>query len=68
MIRLGWASVANTVITTVQDLLGLGHEARMNTPEHGRRAELVLAPVARRSDRGRGAQLLEMTAIYGRRP
>jgi len=32
MIRLGWASVADTAITTVQDLLSLGHESRMNTP------------------------------------
>ena len=32
LIRLAWASVAHTAITTVQDLLSLGHEARMNTP------------------------------------
>jgi len=32
MIRLAWASVANTAITTAQDLLGLGNEARMNLP------------------------------------
>jgi 4-alpha-glucanotransferase len=32
MIRLAWASVANTAMTTAQDLLGLGHEARMNLP------------------------------------
>jgi 4-alpha-glucanotransferase len=32
LIRLGWASVADTAITTVQDLLSLGHESRMNTP------------------------------------
>jgi 4-alpha-glucanotransferase len=32
LIRLGWSSVADTAITTVQDLLGLGHDARMNTP------------------------------------
>lgn len=32
LIRLGWASVANTAVTTVQDLLSLGHAARMNTP------------------------------------
>jgi 4-alpha-glucanotransferase len=32
MIRLAWASVANTAMTTAQDLLGLGHSARMNTP------------------------------------
>jgi 4-alpha-glucanotransferase len=32
LIRLAWASVADTAITTAQDLLGLGHAARMNTP------------------------------------
>jgi 4-alpha-glucanotransferase len=31
-IRLAWASVANTAIVPVQDLLGLGSEARMNLP------------------------------------
>jgi 4-alpha-glucanotransferase len=32
LIRLAWASVAHTAITPVQDLLGLGHASRMNTP------------------------------------
>ena len=32
MIRLAWASVADTAMTTAQDLLSLGHEARMNLP------------------------------------
>jgi 4-alpha-glucanotransferase len=32
MIRLAWASVANTAMTTAQDLLRLGHGARMNLP------------------------------------
>ncbi len=31
-IRTAWMSVADTAITTVQDLLGLGSEARMNLP------------------------------------
>jgi 4-alpha-glucanotransferase len=31
-IRLAWASVANVAITPLQDLLGLGSEARMNKP------------------------------------
>jgi 4-alpha-glucanotransferase len=31
-IRLAWASVANTAIIPMQDLLGLGNEARMNLP------------------------------------
>jgi 4-alpha-glucanotransferase len=32
LIRLAWASVARTAVTTAQDLLSLGHESRMNTP------------------------------------
>jgi 4-alpha-glucanotransferase len=32
MIRLALSSVANTAILPVQDLLGLGAEARMNKP------------------------------------
>jgi 4-alpha-glucanotransferase len=32
LIRLAWASVADTAIAPLQDLLGLGSEARMNTP------------------------------------
>lgn len=32
MIRIVWASVAHTAIVPVQDVLGLGTEARMNTP------------------------------------
>jgi len=32
LIRLAWSSVANTAIVPMQDLLGLGSEARMNLP------------------------------------
>jgi len=68
LIRLGWASVANTVITTVQDLLSLGHEARMNTPSTVGAPNWCwrLSPGALTD--AVAAQLLEMTAIYGRRP
>jgi len=31
-VRAVWASVANTAIAPMQDLLGLGNEARMNLP------------------------------------
>ncbi len=67
LIRLAWASVGNTAMTTVQDLLSLGHEARMNTPSTVGPPNwcwrllpgALTEPVARR--------LLELTAIYGRR-
>jgi 4-alpha-glucanotransferase len=32
LIRLAWASVADTAIAPLQDILNLGGEARMNTP------------------------------------
>ena len=32
MMRSAWASVSDTAIMQMQDLLGLGHEARINTP------------------------------------
>ncbi len=68
MIRLAWSSVANTTMTTPQDLLSLGHEARMNTPSTvgppnwcwRLRAGALTGEIAQR--------LLELTAIYGRKP
>ncbi len=67
MIRLAWASVANTAMTTAQDLLGLGHEARMNLPGtigppnwNWRFREGALT-------RDIAQRLEEMTTIYGRR-
>jgi 4-alpha-glucanotransferase len=68
LIRLGWASVANTAITTVQDLLSLGHESRMNTPSTVGAPNWCwrLSPGA--LTEAVAAHLLEMTAIYGRRP
>jgi 4-alpha-glucanotransferase len=68
LIRLAWASVANTAVTTVQDLLGLGHEARMNTPSTigppnwcwRLRSGALTEEIAE--------QLLALTAIYGRLP
>ncbi len=32
LIRLAWASIGQTAITTAQDLLSLGHATRLNTP------------------------------------
>ncbi len=32
LIRLGWSSIADTAITTVQDILNLGSDSRMNLP------------------------------------
>ena len=49
MIRAIMASVANLAIVPVQDLLGLGSEARMNRPGTADR-QLGVAPARRRAD------------------
>jgi 4-alpha-glucanotransferase len=68
LIRLAWSSVANTAVAPVQDLLSLGHHARMNTPSTlgppnwcWRLRDGALTPEL--ADR-----LLELTAVYGRLP
>ena len=65
LIRLALASVADTAIVPLQDVLGLGEQARMNTPGVGvgnwgwrLRAGHFHEATRRR--------LAEMTAIYGR--
>ncbi len=67
-IRLAWASVADTAIAPVQDLLSLGHEARMNTPSTFGPPNWCwrLLPGALTDDIA--ARLRELTFIYGRMP
>jgi 4-alpha-glucanotransferase len=68
LIRLAWGSVAHTAITTAQDLLGLGHGQRMNTP--GTVGEpnwgWRLPPGA--LDDGVADRLRDLTELYGRAP
>lgn len=68
LIRLGWASVAHTAMTTVQDLLSLGHDSRMNTPSTMGPPNWCwrLRPGALTDDIAE--RLRELTAIYGRLP
>jgi 4-alpha-glucanotransferase len=68
LIRLGWASAANTAMTTAQDLLSLGHAARMNMPSTVGPPNWCwrLRPGALTD--AIAARLLELTAIYGRMP
>ncbi len=68
LIRLAWASVSQTAMTTVQDLLRLGHEARMNTPGTSGPPDWCwrLAPGALTPE-GAG-RLHALTGIYGRLP
>ncbi len=68
LIRLAWASVAHTAITTAQDLLGLGHESRMNLPGTVGPPNWCwrLLPGALSDEIA--ARLRELTTIYGRCP
>jgi 4-alpha-glucanotransferase len=67
LVRLAMMSVADTVIFPVQDILGLGAEARMNIPGthkgnwRWRVLESQLAPEV-------GKNLCKLTEIYGRTP
>ena len=65
MIRAAWASVANTAVVPLQDVLGLGSRARMNLPASERgnwqwrfKAGALTSKI---SDR-----LRELTVLYGR--
>ena len=67
MIRMILMSVANVAITPVQDLLGLGSEARMNRPGSDRgNWSFRLAPNALTGELA--GRLRELTEIYGRGP
>jgi 4-alpha-glucanotransferase len=65
LVRLAMMSVANTVIIPMQDLLGLGQEARMNHPStthHNWEWRLSMAHITS----SLGEFLAEMTDTYGR--
>ncbi len=68
LIRLGWASVAQTAITTVQDLLSLGHEHRMNTPGTSGPPNWRWRLLPDALSLEVQVRLYELTAIYGRLP
>jgi 4-alpha-glucanotransferase len=67
MIRLALSSVSNQAVIPLQDILGLGADARMNTPGlsennwEWRFEESMLTSVIRE-------QLATLTALYGRAP
>ncbi len=68
LIRLAWASVANTAMTTAQDLLALGHDARMNMPSTVGPPNWCWRMLPGALDDAIAARLAELTAIYGRAP
>ena len=67
LIRLAWGSVADTAMTTVQDLLGLGQEARMNTPSTLGPPNWCWRLEPGTLTEGLACRLRELTAIYGRK-
>ena len=65
MIRLAQSSVADTAIIPMQDILGLGSEARMNIPSTiGLNWKWRLLPDQMKDEDAK--QLYEMTKVYGR--
>ena len=68
LIRLAWASIANTAMTTAQDVLSLDHEARMNLPSTVGPPNWCWRLTPGVLTDGIAARLLELTAIYGRKP
>ncbi len=68
LIRLGWASVARTAMTTAQDLLSLGSEARMNRPSTVGPPNWCWRMLPGQLSGEIAARLRELTAIYGRLP
>ncbi len=65
-IRLAWASVANTAMTTTQDLLSLGHEARMNLPGTSGAPNWCWRVLPGALTDAIAARLRELTYLYGR--
>lgn len=68
LIRAAWASVAQTAMTTAQDLLSLGHEARMNTPATCGAPNWCWRLLPGALDDRVAARLRELTYLYGRLP
>ena len=64
LIRAAWRSVAKWAIAPVQDVLGLGNEARMNYP--GRMSGNWAWRMVGRLPRETLARLAEFNALYGR--
>jgi len=67
LIRLGMMSCAHTFIATMQDVLGLGREARMNLPGEGHGNWNWRMP-ADAFTHAAGERLARLTWLYRRRP
>jgi 4-alpha-glucanotransferase len=64
MIRAAYATVADTVIVPIQDVLGLGSEARMNIP--GQLGAWWAFRLTRQPSTAIAAQLAEFASLYER--
>jgi len=68
LIRLAWSSIAETAITTAQDLLSLGHEARLNTPSTSGAPNWCWRLVPGALPSWVAPRLHDLTFVYGRLP
>ncbi len=68
LIRLAWSSVADTAATTVQDLLSLGHTARLNTPSTVGPPNWCWRALPGALSQAVAARLADLTELYGRSP
>jgi len=68
LLRLGWASVADLAMAPLQDLLGLGSAARLNTPGTSSGNWEWRAPANLFEPADWMEWLTELTAVYERRP
>ena len=66
LIRLAWSSLADTALTTVQDLLSLGSEARMNRPGSSGAPNWCWRLTPGALDAALAARLRDLTFVYGR--
>ena len=67
-IRLAWSSVANTAMTTTQDLLSLGHQTRMNLPGTAGAPNWCWRVLPGALTPQIAERLRELTYVYGRIP
>jgi 4-alpha-glucanotransferase len=68
LIRMAMASVCMFAVIPMQDVLGLGSEARMNTPGTSGGSNWCWRMVERDWDRASAARLRSLAALYGRLP
>ncbi len=66
LIRLGWSSLADTAITTVQDLLSLGPDSRMNLPSTVGPDNWSWRLLPNALNESIAKRLKELTIMYGR--